>query len=81
MNQFKQSTEPEKRPGTAGPREACLRRIGPGFYADQERALYFHVREFLREFHLPDTPVMRAAVWEEVQRDFGVIGITALDVP
>ena len=65
-------------PGTTEPKRADLTRLGPGFYADDSMALYFDAQEFLRAFHLPDTPAMRAAVGREVQEDFGVIGITLL---
>jgi hypothetical protein len=55
-----------------------LTKIGPGFYVDDRRALYFHVQEFLASSKLPDTPEVRQAIWDQVRQDFGVIGITEL---
>jgi hypothetical protein len=55
-----------------------LTRIGPGFYVDPARSLYVNVREFLAAQKLPDTPEVRRAVWEQIRRDFGEIGITEL---
>jgi hypothetical protein len=55
-----------------------LTRIGAGFYVDANRSLYVNVREFLTAHDLPDTPEVRQAVWDQIGRDFGIIGITAL---
>jgi hypothetical protein len=55
-----------------------LVRIGPGFYFDQTRALYVNIGEFLRSQNLPDTAEVRRAIWEQIRRDFGAIGITEL---
>jgi hypothetical protein len=55
-----------------------LTRIGAGFYVDVNRSLYVNVREFLTAHELPDTPEVRQAVWDQIRRDFGIIGITAL---
>ena len=55
-----------------------LKRIGDGFYVDGGGKIYFQVREFLAAHHMPDTPEVRAQVWAEVRRDFGVIGVTEL---
>ncbi len=78
MRDFDECMDPSPQQGVAEKKETGLTRIGPGFYAGEDRALYFNPREFLAAFSLPDTPEMRAAVWEEVQRDFGAIGIRAL---
>jgi hypothetical protein len=59
-------------------REKGLTPIGPGFYIDDKRRIYFHVSEFLTHFGLPDTPEIRELVWAEVRRDFGEIGVTEL---
>jgi hypothetical protein len=72
----RETTAPQ--PGTTGRADTGLRRLGPGFYADDAMALYFDAQEFLAAFDLPDTPAMRARVGREVQEDFGVIGITLL---
>jgi hypothetical protein len=58
--------------------EKELTRIGPGFYVDEARSLYVNVREFLLAQKLADTPEVRRAVWEQIRRDFGEIGITEL---
>jgi len=55
-----------------------LRRIGEGLYVDDNRALYFKVREFMAAHHLSDTPEVRKAIWEQIRHDFGVIEITEL---
>jgi hypothetical protein len=55
-----------------------LTKIGAGFYVDQNRSLYFNVREFLTSHNLSDTPEVRRAIWEQIRHDFGVIGITEL---
>jgi hypothetical protein len=59
-------------------RDKNLRRLGPGFYVDDRNLLYFDVREFLTIHHLPDRIEVRRAVWEEVRRDFGAIGISSI---
>ncbi|HEY1940265.1 MAG TPA: hypothetical protein VGJ33_20225 [Candidatus Angelobacter sp.] len=58
--------------------EEKLRKLGHGFYVDENRALYFKVREFMAAHHLSDTPDVRRAIWEQIRRDFGVIEITEL---
>jgi hypothetical protein len=55
-----------------------LIRLGPGFYVDDKRSLYFNAREFLAANKLADTAELRQAVWDQVVHDFGVIGITEL---
>ena len=55
-----------------------LRKIGEGFYVDDNRALYFKMRELLAAHNLSDTPEARKAIWEQVRQDFGVIEITEL---
>ena len=55
-----------------------LRRIGEGLYVDDNRALYFKVREFLAAHQLTDTPEVRKAIWEQIRDDFGMIEITEL---
>jgi hypothetical protein len=55
-----------------------LRRIGYGFYVDDNRALYFKVREFMAAHKFTDTPEVRRAIWEQIRDDFGVIEITEL---
>lgn len=52
-----------------------LRKLGPGFYMDEQRSLYFDIREFLSANRLPDEPEVRRAIWDEVRRDFGLIDI------
>jgi hypothetical protein len=58
--------------------ENDLTKIGPGFYVDKERAMYFKVREFLAFHNLPDSREVRQAVWDQVKEDFGEVGITEL---
>jgi hypothetical protein len=55
-----------------------LVRISPGFYFDRARALYVNIGEFLRSQNLPDTAEVRQAIWEQIRRDFGAIGIAEL---
>jgi hypothetical protein len=55
-----------------------LIKIGPGFYVDDKRSLYFNVREFLAANKLTDTAELRQAVWDQVAHGFGVIGIIEL---
>ena len=55
-----------------------LRRIGYGFYVDDNGALYFKVRECMAAHNLTDTPEVRKAIWEQIRDDFGVIEITEL---
>jgi hypothetical protein len=57
---------------------ASLKKIGAGFYVDDQGSLYFNVREFLTANGLPHTAEMRQTVWDHVVHDFGVIGITEL---
>ena len=58
--------------------ENDLTKIGPGFYVDGKRGMYFKVREFLDFHNLPDSPEVRQAVWDQVKEDFGEVGITEL---
>jgi hypothetical protein len=55
-----------------------LTRIGAGFYVDDDRNVYFQIREFLEAHSLPDTPEVREEVWAEVRRDFGALGVREL---
>ena len=55
-----------------------LRKISTGFYVDDNRALYFKVRELLAAHGIADTPEARKAIWEQVKGDFGIIEITEL---
>jgi hypothetical protein len=59
-------------------RDKELTMIGPGFYVDKTRSLYFNVKEFLQFHHLADSPEVRQAVWKQVAEDFGAVGITEL---
>lgn len=58
-----------------------LKRAGPGFYVDPSRKIYFDVKEFITAHNLPDTPEVRQQLWEEVRKDFGVIGVAELSDP
>ena len=58
--------------------ECELTKIGPGFYRDRNRSLYFKVREFLDFRKLPDSPKNRQDAWNQVNHDFGALGITEL---
>jgi len=48
-----------------------LKKIGEGFYADSKGTVYFDINEFMTSHKLPDEAEARAAVWEEVKRQFG----------
>lgn len=52
-----------------------LTKIGPGFYMDRNRSLYFKVREFLDFHKLADSPEIRQAVWNQVSQDFRAVGV------
>ena len=47
----------------------------PGFYADSEGRLCVNLREFLAAHGMPDSPAVRAVVWEEIQDIFGEIPV------
>ena len=59
-------------------RDRELTKIGPGFYVDKDRLVYFNVKEFLTFHNLVDSPEVRQAVWKQVAQDFGLVGITEL---
>jgi hypothetical protein len=61
--------------------KSALKRVGPGFYADPNRKIYFDVGEFIAAHKLPDTPEVRQKVWDEIRKDFGVIGVAELPDP
>jgi hypothetical protein len=50
----------------------------PGFYADPEGRVYLNMREFLFRHDLPDSPEVRAVVWEEARQMFADIEINEL---
>jgi hypothetical protein len=50
----------------------------PGFYADTGGRLYLAMAEFLSVHGIPDSPEVRAVVWEEIRDVFGEIPITEL---
>lgn len=47
----------------------------PGIYAGGEDRILLNMREFLSMHGLPDTPQMRAAIWEEIQEIFGDVAV------
>jgi hypothetical protein len=55
-----------------------LKPVGPGFYVDINRHIYFDVREFIAAYNLHDTPEVRQQIWEEVRNDFGTLGVIDL---
>lgn len=56
-----------------------LTKIGEGFYADSKGAVYFDINEFMAFHKLPDEAEARAAVWEEVKKQFGADVIKLLE--
>jgi hypothetical protein len=50
----------------------------PGFYADDQGHVYLHMREFLLQHDLPDSPQVRAVVWEEARQMFEDVEITEI---
>ena len=50
----------------------------PGIYADDEDCIYVHMREFLVQHGLPDTPEGREVVWEEILSMFS--GLTIFEL-
>ena len=47
----------------------------PGFYSDGQGHLYVNMGEFLVQHGMPDSPEIRAVVWEEIQDIFGDIPV------
>ncbi len=47
----------------------------PGFYADGQGRLCVNMGEFLSLHGMPDSPEVRAVVWEEIQDIFGEIPV------
>ena len=50
----------------------------PGFYADHQGQVYLNMREFLVEHDLPDSPQVRAVVWEEARQMFEDVEIAEI---
>ena len=50
----------------------------PGLYADSGGRLYLATAEFLSAHGMPDSPVVRTVVWEEVREVFGDIPVNEL---
>jgi hypothetical protein len=50
----------------------------PGFYSDGQGHLYLNMREFLAVNGMPDSPEVRAVVWDEVRDIFGEIPVLEL---
>ena len=50
----------------------------PGFYADSGGRLYLDMGEFLSVHGMPDSPQVRAVVWEEILDVFGDITVNEL---
>lgn len=48
-----------------------LKKIGEGFYVDGKGFVYFDIDEFIAFHKLPKQAEARAAVWEEVKKQFG----------
>ena len=53
--------------------------IIPGFYADSQGRLYLNMREFMIAHDMPDTPELRAIIWDEVREMFDVEVIEITD--
>ena len=51
--------------------KSWLKALGPGFYVDTNRNIYFDVHEFIAIYRLPDTPEIREQLWDEVRNDLG----------
>jgi hypothetical protein len=56
-----------------------LNPIIPGFYADEEGRIYLNMGEFLAAYDMPDTPELRAVVWDEVRDIFQMEVIEIVD--
>jgi len=52
--------------------------IIPGLYADRGGRLYLAMAEFLSAHVIPDSPEVRAVVWEEIRGVFGEIAVMEL---
>lgn len=48
-----------------------LKKIGEGFYMDGKGSVYFDMNEFMAFHKLSGQAEARAAVWEEVRKQFG----------
>ena len=55
-----------------------LTRVIPGLYADCQGSLYVDMREFLARHGMPDSPEVRAVVWEEIREIFGEIKVVEI---
>jgi len=53
--------------------------IIPGFYADEQGRLYLNIREFMSAHGMPDTPELRAIIWDEIREMFEVEVIEITD--
>lgn len=47
----------------------------PGFYADRQGRIHLSMREFLAGHGLPDSPGLRAVIWEEMAAIFGEVEV------
>lgn len=56
-----------------------LKKIGEGFYVDMKGSVYFDMHEFIAFHNIPNHAETKAAVWEEVKKQFGADVISLLD--
>jgi len=55
-----------------------LKQIGRGFYVDDNKRLYMDMKEFLAGHNLPDRPVVREAIVQQVKDEFGIAEVVEL---
>lgn len=55
-----------------------LKKIGEGFYVDLKGSVYFDMNEFIAFHNVPNQAETKAAVWEEVKKQFGADFISLL---
>jgi hypothetical protein len=56
-----------------------LKKIGDGFYVDLKGSVYFDMNEFIACHNIPNHAETKAAVWEEVKKQFGTDSINLLE--
>lgn len=59
--------------------KARLRHLSGGFYTDDEGVIYVYMREYLARHNMPDTAEVRAAVLEQVRKEFGEVKILIVE--
>lgn len=59
--------------------EKNLRRLTEELYRDDQGTLYIYLKGFLTRHGMADSPESRAAVLEEIKKEFGEIAVVVLE--